>query len=132
PAAKCDVKNRIQSDACAVQCFTEGRRVRVVIDANGQSAERLQPVAQFEIRPAFDLMRATNLAGFPIHRSAETDPDGRRFRGWNQLRQRRLDVFADTRATLGLVNRNSAPLEDLRRRIASYDLLFLAAAFKDA
>src|SRR5437762_6448412 len=74
-------------------------------------------------------MRATNRPGPPIDRPAETDGDTRRFGGRNQIRERRLNLFANAWAALGALNGQPSPLDDSCRFIADDDLQFRAADF---
>src|SRR5262249_58192850 len=82
-----------------------------------------------ELGPAFDLMRAGDTTGLPVHRSAEADTDGRGFPRGEERGQRCFDLRADARGSLGRLDGEPQAFEDSRRSIARDDLQFGAAYF---
>ena len=128
-AAKRYVTYRIEPDACAVQRFAECPRVRVVIHAHRQAAERLQPTTEFEIGPAFNLVRAANLACLPIHGTAEADANGGRFFSGYQFSKCCPDLLADAGAAFGAVHREVPPFNDFCGIITDDELEFCPADF---
>src|SRR2546429_2606559 len=128
-AAERDVKDRIEPDARAVQRFTKRPRVRVVIHTHRQTAQGLQPVAESEIGPTFNLVRATDLSRLPIHGTTEADANGRRLFGRNQFSERRANLPANSGAALVAIHREVPPLDDFRGTITKDDLELRAADF---
>src|SRR5205807_733278 len=106
-AAERNIKCRIISLAGTLERLTQRRDVRVVIHAHGHPRKGLQPSREVEFGPTFNLMRATDFAGFPIDRSSKTDAKRSRFMLGNQFRKTLFDLAANAG----------------RARIASHDKL---------
>ncbi len=128
-AAECDVENRVGILACAVKRLAERGHIGVVVHEYGRVDESAQPATEIEFRPAFDLMRAANLSGAPIHRSAETDAGGHGFGGRHDLFEGGFQLTADAGGALGGINGEAVALEDVSGGIAHDDLQLGAADF---
>ena len=57
---------------CSPESLSEGGHIGIVLHGNRHSGEFANPVSQRKIMPAGHLMRATNLAGIRVYRSAKT------------------------------------------------------------
>lgn len=128
-AAKRDVKNGIAPLPRSKQRFTKTRRVRVVINANRNAQKFKQPRPELKLRPAFDLMRATDFSDPPINRPAEADTDGANIFARGQLRNRRPNLLANARAAARLVHSATFAAKDFPVRIAKDQLQLRAADF---
>src|SRR5689334_11708226 len=87
-AAERHVKDGILPLPCPAQGFAQAGRVRVVIDARGSAGNFAKPFAKLKLGPAFDLVRAANLARPAIDGTTETDTNGLDPVGSGQFRNR--------------------------------------------
>ena len=89
----------------------------------------MQPIAQPKIRPALDLMRATDLALLPIDRPAEANANRANIVRAQQFGNGFLDLPTNPSAALGWIHHQSASLSNRGGLIADYQLQFRAADF---
>ncbi len=75
-AAHVDPAHGVGAFARANGGFGQGGGVGVVLHGDGQAGQVAQPIAEREIGPAFDLVRAADGAGLEINRTAKADADG--------------------------------------------------------
>src|SRR4051812_46863182 len=68
-ASERHIEDRALPNASTHRCFRKRCDVRIVIDVNRAAHNPAEPIREREIRPSFDLMRAANPAGLPIHRA---------------------------------------------------------------
>src|ERR1043165_5153378 len=74
-AAEGNVEYNVESRSRSVHRLTQCPHIGIVIDSDWLSCQLLQPLAQIKVGPAHNLMRAANLARFPVDRSPKTDGD---------------------------------------------------------
>ena len=123
------IKNRIATNASAVERLAESSHVAVVVNESGRAGQLLKPVSQIEIRPARDLMGAADFPCPPIHRPAETDTH--RFHRVlpAQFSNRLLDLLANPNRTPGRLDRELAAFVNCPAPVAKDELQLGAADF---
>ena len=112
-----------------MQRLAERRHVRIILHENREPRLLRQPFAEGEIVPSFDMVRALDAPGFPIHRPAIAHADRLWLPARNQCWQRFRNLRPDALAARRPVHKKSAPLQDRSLRIARKDLELRAADF---
>ena len=130
-AAESDVKDRVETQARPVAGFPQGGNVGVVVHGHRHAGQLAQPGAEVKLRPPFDLVRAADLARFPIHRPAKAHTDCLDWPKAHQLGQAPPNLAANPFSAGGGLDLELAPLDDLPRLVAQ-DQLELGAADFDA
>jgi hypothetical protein len=103
--------------------------VCVVVNAGCHAAKLMQPAPQIEFRPALDLMRAANPAGFPVNRPSKPYTDARNWRGPREFWQGLLDLLPNTGRAPDWIHSEFQPLEDSSGLVPEHQLEFGPANF---
>jgi len=121
-ASERDIENGVMADTSPSQRFAQCSGIGVVLDGHRGFGDRFQPLAQWELRPTLDLMRATDLAGIAVHRSAEPDAHGADRALCAESGEALVDLLTDAGATLGAIHRESMSCLDDAIGVALDDL----------
>ena len=129
-AAERDVEHRIEAHPRAAPRLAERRDVGVIVHPHRRTRSLAEPGTEWEIRPSFDLMRAGDASGLPIHRPAKADARGRDLPTHRQFRQGRRDLRANAWSAPRAIHGQTTALEDVCGLIADDELQFGAADFQ--
>src|SRR5438105_2278606 len=113
PTAERHIKYRAMSGPSAAQRFSQRGNIRIIIDGNCNAQKLCCPVAQREIGPALDLMRAAGYASSPIQRAPEADAGTERTKLLKKLVKPGFDLGQDARCAKVRRDRETVALQDL-------------------
>ena len=128
-AAERDIENWIAPLPCTAHRLAQRATIRVVVNQHGSPRALAQPVAEREIRPAFDLMGAADFPRAPVHRSAVAHAHRRDLVRVENVRECGFNLRANARAATRRVHVEAPALKNLRGLVAHEELQLGAADF---